>query len=838
MEQDISIRRNLSKRLFPVALGIWLLISFGFPALYYGLESRSTRHSAALLAREISEHLSSLILNSPSLWKYRTTKFREVLHDFRPHQEIRSMTILDEEGRTIVYVERDGGKDSQSFISPQVGSAPLLLNARTAGTVRVSVSSRALFNTTLLLLLFCMSVGAGLAAVVYLYPDSAFKTMEQRILALVRAIRSSAEESELLKVAAQNSEQKFRDLLQGIEAIVWEADATTLLFSFVSKRAEKIMGFPLEEWLKPSFRADHIHPEDREDILSLLTNIKEEGRAYELEYRFMASDNRMLWVRDQVRLFNDPGSGTRKLRGLMLDITGRKRVVDALAEERNLLAVTLRSIRDGVFTTDSKGRVILMNEAAEQLTGWRRNEATGKNLNDVFTILDERTGGRITVPFGQPGDHDVSSRTQGPRILVSRDGTERMIEEITAPVYDIDAKAVGMVLVFTDVTEKRRSEEELLKIQKLESIGVLAGGIAHDFNNILTSLMGNLSLAKMYSSLERKAVERLEDAEKACLRAQDLTMQLLTFSKGGAPVKKLASMEEILKESANFALRGSPVSCRFFLARDLLHTEVDVGQISQVFHNIIINASHAMPGGGVIEISAENFSPEKAGEIPLTAKDFVKISIRDHGTGIPADHLQKIFDPYFTTKQKGSGLGLATSYSVIKRHDGYITVESSLGAGSTFHIYLPASQKTVSDPGERRKRLFTGRGRVLVMDDEDIMRLIVGNMLEELGYAADFAEDGEKALAKYGSAREEGHPFDAVIIDLTIRGGMGGADCIKGLLALDPEVKAIVSSGYYDDPVMSNYRVLGFKGVITKPYQIEDLSEILYKTIHGVTTQY
>jgi two-component system cell cycle sensor histidine kinase/response regulator CckA len=838
MEKDISIRRNLSRRLFPIALGIWLLISFGFPALYFGLESRAMKHDSALLAKDLSEHLRSLILDAPSLWKYRTTKFTEVLHDFRSHQEISSMTILDEKGRTIAHFERDGSRDNKSLISPQVGSAPLFFNNRSVGTVQVSLSAGTLFHTTLLLLLFCSMVGGGLAAVVYLYPDSAFKTMEERIINLVRAIRSSGAESERLRIAAQNSEQKFRDLLQGIEAVVWEADASTLIFTFVSKRAEKILGYPVEEWLHPTFRADHIHPKDREDILSLLTNIKEEGKAYEFEYRVIASDNRILWVRDQVRLFNDPESGKGQLRGLMIDITGRKRVVEALAEERNLLAVTLRSIQDGVFTTDSKGRVILMNDAAEQLTGWKRNEATGKNLNDIFKVLDERTGGRITVPFEQVGDERAFSRTHGPKIIVSRDGTERMIEEITAPVYDSEARAVGMVLVFTDVTEKRRSEEELLKIQKLESIGVLAGGIAHDFNNLLTSLMGNLSLAKMYSPGEIRALERLEDAEKACLRAQDLTMQLLTFSKGGAPVKKLASIVEILKESANFALRGSPVSCRFFIAADLLPAEVDVGQISQVFHNIIINASQAMPNGGIIEISVENLSPKKAGEIPLTPRHYVKISIRDHGVGIPADHLQKIFDPYFTTKQKGSGLGLATSYSIISRHNGYITVESGLGVGATFHIYLPASQKTIPDSVDQRKKLFAGRGRILVMDDEDIMRLIVGNMLEELGYAADFAEDGEKALEKYMSAMEEGRPFDAVIIDLTIRGGGGGADCIKGLLATDPEVKAVVSSGYYDDPVMSNYRTLGFKGVITKPYKIEDLSEILYKTIHGVTRQY
>jgi two-component system cell cycle sensor histidine kinase/response regulator CckA len=377
-------------------------------------------------------------------------------------------------------------------------------------------------------------------------------------------------------------------------------------------------------------------------------------------------------------------------------------------------------------------------------------------------------------------------------------------------------------------------EEELLNIQKLESIRVLAGGIAHDFDNLLTSIVGNISIAKRYAAVEARLFGIVTDLEKASFRAHDLTNQLLTFSKGGAPVKKVASLSDIIRESADFALRGSQLICKFMIADDLWPAEVDVGQISQVMNNIVINASQAMPQGGAIEILAENVigNTQKA---PIPQGRCVKISIGDHGAGIPEKYLPKIFDPFFTTKQEGSGLGLATAYSIIRKHSGHITVETKEALGTTFHVYLPASDEEVSKNGLTGKRVFAGKGRVLLMDDEDIIRLIVDSMLHELGYQSDTVENGEHAIERYMAAGEEGRPFDAVIIDLTIRGGMGGTETIRKLREIDPDVRAIVSSGYFNDPIMSSYREFGFKGVITKPYRIEDLSEVLYKVLHGIT---
>jgi CheY-like chemotaxis protein len=381
-------------------------------------------------------------------------------------------------------------------------------------------------------------------------------------------------------------------------------------------------------------------------------------------------------------------------------------------------------------------------------------------------------------------------------------------------------------------------EQELQKIQKLESIGILAGGIAHDFNNILTAILGNISLAKMEANPKDEIYERLVEAEKASLQAKNLTQQLLTFSKGGAPIKKTESITEVIKDSAEFALRGSNVKCEFFIPNDIWPVEVDKGQISQVISNLIINADQAMPEGGIIKVRVENVAPvgavrpcQPVAELPIKDGKYVKIEIEDDGIGIPKEHLPKIFDPYFTTKQKGSGLGLATSYSIIKRHDGYIAVESELGVGTTFYIYLPASSKQILTKKDAEERLILSKGRILVMDDEEVVRDVAGIMLKRIGYDVEFADDGAEALELYKKAEESGQPFDAVIVDLTIQGGMGGEQMIKKLLEIDPNVKAIVSSGYSTDAIMSNFKQYGFSGVVTKPYRIAELSETLYKVL-------
>jgi signal transduction histidine kinase/ActR/RegA family two-component response regulator len=426
---------------------------------------------------------------------------------------------------------------------------------------------------------------------------------------------------------------------------------------------------------------------------------------------------------------------------------------------------------------------------------------------------------------------DPNYKRQTEHRIVYSDGTIGHIYVQFFVVKDSQGRTVRTYGVNQDITERKRMEEELLKAQKLESVGILAGGIAHDFNNILTAIIGNISLAKHLVTPEDEIFDLLNEAEMASTRAQGLTKQLLTFAKGGTPIKETASIKDIIKESTTFTLRGSKSICEFFITQDIWPVEVDVGQFNQVINNIMINATQAMPLGGIIKVAVGNLIIDEKDNLPIKPGRYIGISITDQGIGIAEEYLSKIFDPYFTTKQKGSGLGLATSYSIIKRHYGHITVESRLGVGTTFHIYLPASEKAI--PEKEEFRLIKGQGRILVMDDEAPLRRTVGKMLERLGYEAEFAKDGNEAIDMVKKGKEVKKPYDAVILDLTIPGGMGGKECITKLLEIEPGIKAIVSSGYSEDPVLANFQEYGFKGVMPKPFAALSLSKVLHDVLKG-----
>jgi PAS domain S-box-containing protein len=519
---------------------------------------------------------------------------------------------------------------------------------------------------------------------------------------------------------------------------------------------------------------------------------------------------------------------------ILRDISDRKRAEQALREEHEELTVTLRSIGDGVITSDSKGKVKSMNRVAEKLTGWSEAEAAGKPLEEIFKIFNEKTRKPVENPVQKVLETGVTVRLANYTVLKSKDGTERNIADSGAPIRNQEGKTFGVVLVFRDVTGEQKMQEEMLKTMKLESIGLLAGGIAHDFNNILTAILGNVSLAKLETN-PQSAYQRLSETERAVRHARDLAFQLLTFSKGGSPLKRVMSIVELLKESTLFALRGSHVRPEFYFAHDLCSVEIDEGQMTQVVHNLVINAQQAMPHGGVILIHAENktLEEQEAKQLNITPGPYIVLSFKDTGKGIPKEALSKIFDPFFTTKEKGSGLGLFSTYSIVKNHDGKVTVSSELGVGTTFFIYLPAVVEAIPWNLEKGKEIVPGTGSILVLDDDEMVRNATGGLLQSLGYEVECAATGEEAVDKYKQAKGADRGFDAVIVDLTLPGGMSGKETMGKLIEYDREVKAIIASGYSNDPAIVNYHDFGFKDYLAKPYQMGMLSRVLHRVLKG-----
>ncbi|PYK84292.1 MAG: hypothetical protein DME41_03360 [Verrucomicrobia bacterium] len=524
---------------------------------------------------------------------------------------------------------------------------------------------------------------------------------------------------------------------------------------------------------------------------------------------------------------------------MVRDVTERKRFEQQIAAEKESLGVTLRAIGDGVITTDVNGKVIMLNSEAEKLTGWSSKEGIGQPLKSVFDVTIDLAAQAKAQKSGYRSEaQSILLNLPENVTLTSRDGNERVIEQVASPIRDNKNEVAGVVLVFRDITARQRAETERRKAETLEQLGLLAGGIAHDFNNLLTAIIGNISLASVLLPPNDEMAERLDDAKNASLRARDLAQQLLTFARGGTPIKKTASIGKLIQDTVSFSLRGSHNRSEFEFGVDLSSAEIDAGQISQVIANLVVNADQAMPNGGTLHVSCENFSysATTTPAVPdLAAGDYVRIRIRDEGVGIPAKYMKRIFDPYFTTKPKGSGLGLATAYSIIKNHSGLMTVESEVHVGTTFTIYLPAAldqEMPVEAP-----RTFTpampGTGRVLVVDDEDAIRDLVEFTLTRLGYKVWQAATALEGVNIYREKFEAGERFDAVILDLTLPGGIGGKEALKKLIEIDPTVNAIVSSGYATDATMSRYQDFGFRGVIAKPYEAAELGKIVHDVIES-----
>ncbi len=531
---------------------------------------------------------------------------------------------------------------------------------------------------------------------------------------------------------------------------------------------------------------------------------------------------------------------------MVRDVTEQKRFEKEIAAEKESLAVTLRSIGDGVITTDVEGRIIMANPEAERLTGWTAKDAMGRSLKSVFNIaIDLAAQARAQRSGYRNEAHSILLSLPENATLTAKDGSEYVIEQVASPIRDNKNEIAGVVLVFRDITERQRNEAERRKAETLEQLGLLAGGIAHDFNNLLTAIIGNISLASLLLPPDNELTTRLVDAKNASLRARDLAQQLLTFARGGAPIKKTASIGKLIQDTVSFSLRGSHSRSEFTFGADLWPAEIDPGQISQVIGNLVVNADQAMPNGGTLRVTCDNFNYNGTeGEFiaDLLPGEYIRIAIRDEGVGIPEDYLKRIFDPYFTTKPKGTGLGLATTYSIVKNHSGLITVQSVLHQGSTFIVYLPAATHVELPASEQAgpvtETSLQGTGRVLVVDDEEAIRALVDFTLGHLGYEVFQAENALDGVNLYREKLETGQRFDLVILDLTLPGGMGGKEALKKLIEIDPTVNAIVSSGYATDATMSRYQDFGFRGVIAKPYEAAELGRVVHDTISSSQVNY
>ena len=502
-----------------------------------------------------------------------------------------------------------------------------------------------------------------------------------------------------------------------------------------------------------------------------------------------------------------------------------------LIESEEKFRLLMELATDGVLVVQD-GKIKEVNYYLAKMCGYAIDEVLDTDLASFFHPDDIETIEKIYErPLKDDNELAVHELT-----LMCKTGL-RVEAEVIAGRFIFQNKPSNL-LVVRDISERSRTQRELVKARQLESIAALSGGIAHDYNNLLTAIIGNITLAQNYLDPDDKVFLLLSQALAASQTAKDLTQKLITFSKGGAPDKKITDVAKLVKSTTEFTLSGSNLKCEYQFSEDLSAVEVDGNQIGQAIHNVIMNAREAMPQGGPLKISAKNLKSSQ--DLPgLRQGKYIKITITDRGKGIPKKNLDRIFNPYFSTKnlgdKKGTGLGLSICHSIIKKHGGNVTVSSTYGKGAAFQIYLPCANGKTPDQQDTRTTeqeipIF-GEGRILIMDDEAMIRKLAGELLTYLGYTVDFAIDGSEAVNRYEEALKSNARFDAVILDLTVKGGMGGKEAIQKLAKIDPHVIGIVSSGYSNDPVIAEFERHGFTGVVTKPYTMGELSEKLNQAL-------
>lgn len=646
-----------------------------------------------------------------------------------------------------------------------------------------------------------------------------FHNMAKKLGEMYGDLEKNLAEVKKSQSALRDNEEKYRSLVELLPLAVFETNIHGQLL-FANQNFRDTFRLQPTTQLDTINISTLIHEQDADRLHANVVQIIKKQKVKSNEYTLRRSNDETFpaLIIATPRFNNDEVCG---LRGILLDITDRKLLEDQLHQAQKFSTSIIDNIADPIFVKNDQHQLILLNDAFLNFSGHSREETLGKTDHDLFpkNEADLFLKNDIEVFASDKAiEHEAT--------ITDADGRQHIIITKKTVFTSADGKKV-LVGIIKDITERKFMEQELLKNQKLKSISVLAGGIAHDFNNILTAILGNLSLMKVMVDRESKIFKRLTETEKASLQAKELTRQLLTFSHGGAPVKSTVSLTKLINDSVTFTLRGTKVRGTLSSTENIWPVDIDEGQMSRVIHNIVVNAVQAMPDGGELSAQAANLTAGDVNSLPIPPGDYVCVSITDTGTGIPKDIISNIFDPYFTTKDEGSGLGLAIAHSVVQRHNGHLVIESEKGKGTTCKLYLPASTKEAPEHKHAEDALPTGTGTILIMDDEKIIHETVSAMLDFLGYEVDCAFDGEEALSMYQQKLSGDYPYDAVIMDLTIPGGMGGQEAIIKLLQIDPSAKALVSSGYSEDPIMANFMDYGFSGVIEKPFQLPKIATTL-----------
>lgn len=679
----------------------------------------------------------------------------------------------------------------------------------------------------------------SLESVVGDFPDDEIGAFARCFDQMVAALRADRKLREEIEEKLREGEKHYRTVADyAYDMECWRDPEGK--FIHLSPSSEGITGYAVEEfYANPGLMNEIVVEEDRSIFLDHRHEVNQDGTFQPIEFRIRRKDGSIRWLSHTCRPVTGPDGEALGVRGSNRDITARKLAEEVLVMEQERLAVTLRSIGDGVITTDINGMITLLNPVAETLTGWSNSDASGRIVSEIFHIINEHTRKPMNCPVTEALRENRIVELMNHTLLISRAGEEVAIADSAAPIVTRDGKCLGVVLVFRDVRDEKKMQQEHLRSDKLAAVGVLAGGIAHDFNNLLMGLQGSLDLIKISCGKnQEKTEEYLARADSAIDRAVALAKQLLTFAKGGAPIKESGGvgLPGLVQESTEFVLHGSQIKVEYEIEEGVWAVEIDSGQISQVVNNLITNARQAMSDVGIVRVMIENLLVAPGEYSDLQPGYYVKVSVKDDGEGIKPEIMPRIFEPYFTSKETGSGLGLATSYSIIDNHEGRIEVDSQLGVGSTFTFLLPATGELKNEVHDAAgdlplKSLQDGVNvencRILLMDDEEVIREVVSEMLEMLGYEVVAVVDGEEMLETYGTALSDGVSFHAVLMDLSIPGGMGGREAITHLRKIDADVFAVVSSGYSQDPVMADFKAYGFNAMIPKPYKLESLVAVL-----------